>query len=550
MALSDTLHALQSPGTEPEGGSGSTPLIVLTQHAVSVTDTDLPVDLAAAAVWGLVRSAQAETPGHHLLIDTDNHPDSQAALPSAAAYALATGEHQLALRGGQITIPRLTHTQNQTAEDSTPWNTTGTVLITGGTGGLGALVARHLVAGHGVRQLLLVSRRGIAAPGATELMAELSELGATVHVEACDVADRHALAAVLAGIAPEHPLTGVVHTAGVLDDGMLPSLTTDRLDTVLQPKADAAWHLHELTQDKNLTAFILFSSIAGIFGGAGQANYAAANAFLDALARHRLGLGLPAQSLAWGPWEQAEGMAGRLTGQDRARLARSGIQPLTDQEGLALFDTAVAYGKALAVPVRLNLTTLHAVDGEVPAVLQGLVGRQGRRASVQAGQGSSLARRLHGLDEDQQLSVVADLVGAQVAVVLGFGPETVIEPGRAFNEMGFDSLTAVEFRNALATATGLHLPSTLVFDYPTITALARHLLTHLHTTPASSNNTATPVRVSDTDEPMAIVGMACRYPGGVNSPEDLWRLVAEGVDGVAPFPADRGWNLGRLYDPE
>ncbi|MCX4556041.1 SDR family NAD(P)-dependent oxidoreductase [Streptomyces phaeochromogenes] len=550
MALSDTLHALQSPGTEPEGGSGSTPLIVLTQHAVSVTDTDLPVDLAAAAVWGLVRSAQAETPGHHLLIDTDNHPDSQTALPSAAAYALATGEHQLALRAGQITIPRLTHTPAHTAEDPTPWNTTGTVLITGGTGGLGALVARHLVSGHGVRQLLLVSRRGIAAPGATELMAELSELGATVHVEACDVADRHALAAVLAGIAPEHALTGVVHTAGVLDDGMLPSLTTDRLDTVLQPKADAAWHLHELTQDMNLTAFILFSSIAGIFSGAGQANYAAANAFLDALARHRLGLGLPAQSLAWGPWEQAEGMAGRLTGQDRARLARSGIQPLTDEEGLALFDTAVACGKALAVPVRLNLTALHAVDGEVPAVLQGLVGRQGRRASVQAGQGSSLARRLHGLDEDQQLSLVADLVGVQVAVVLGFGPETVIEPGRAFNEMGFDSLTAVEFRNALATATGLHLPATLVFDYPTITALAHHLLTHLHTTPASNNNTATPVRAADTDEPMAIVGMACRYPGGVNSPEDLWQLVAEGTDGLSPFPADRGWNLGRLYDPE
>ncbi|MGA6228205.1 SDR family NAD(P)-dependent oxidoreductase, partial [Streptomyces umbrinus] len=466
-----------------------------------------------------------------------------------AAYALATGEHQLALRIGQITIPRLTHTQNQTAEDPTPWNTTGTVLITGGTGGLGALVARHLVAGHGVRQLLLVSRRGIAAPGATELMAELSELDAQVRIEACDVADRHALAAVLAGIDPEHALTGVVHTAGVLDDGMLPSLTTDRLDTVLQPKADAAWHLHELTQDMNLTAFILFSSIAGVFGGAGQANYAAANAFLDALARHRHSLGLPAQSLAWGPWEQSEGMAGRLTGQDRARLARSGIQPLTDQEGLALFDTAVAYGKALAVPVRLDPTALHTRRDEIPTVLHGLI-KPATRNTITHAHGSSLARRLHGLDEDQQLSVVADLVGAQVAVVLGFGPETVIEPGRAFNEMGFDSLTAVEFRNALATATGLHLPATLVFDYPTITTLAHHLLTHLHTTPTSSNTTATPVRAADTDEPMAIVGMACRYPGGVNGPEDLWRLVAEGTDGLSPFPADRGWNLGRLYDPK
>ncbi|MGW2292605.1 SDR family NAD(P)-dependent oxidoreductase [Streptomyces phaeochromogenes] len=554
QTLSDTLHALQSPVTEPDTGPGSTPLIVLTQHAVSVTDTDPPVDLAAAAVWGLVRSAQAETPGHHLLIDTDNHPTSHTALPSATAYALATGEHQLALRTGHIHIPRLTRTpaqthQAQTAEAPTPWGPAGTVLVTGGTGGLGALVARHLVAGHGVRHLLLTSRRGITAPGATELMAELSELGATVHIKACDVADHHALAALLASVDPEHPLSGVVHTAGVLDDGMLPSLTTDRLDTVLRPKADAAWHLHELTQDMNLTAFVLFSSIAGVFGGAGQANYAAANTFLDALAQHRQSLGLPAQSLAWGPWEQAEGMAGRLTGQDRARLARSGIQPLTDEEGLALFDAALARRKTLTVPVRLDAATLHSADGEVPTVLRELVGQQGHRASVQAGQGSSLARRLHGLDEEQQLSVVADLVGVQVAVVLGFGPETVIEPGRAFGEMGFDSLTAVEFRNALATATGLRLPSTLVFDYPTVTTLARHLLAHLLNSPAGSGSPAVPVRVSDMDEPMAIVGMACRYPGGIGSPEDLWQLVAEGTDGVAPFPTDRGWNLGRLYDP-
>ncbi|MGW3944351.1 SDR family NAD(P)-dependent oxidoreductase, partial [Streptomyces phaeochromogenes] len=549
QTLSDTLHTLQSPVTEPDTGPGSTPLIVLTQHAVSVTDTDPPVDVAAAAVWGLVRSAQAETPGHHLLIDTDNHPTSHTALPSAAAYALATGEHQLALRAGHIHIPRLTRTpaQTQTAEAPTPWDPHGTVLITGGTGGLGALVARHLVAGHGVRHLLLTSRRGMAAPGATELMAELSGLGATVRIEACDVADRHAVAALLAGIDPEHPLSGVVHTAGVLDDGMLPSLTTDRLDTVLRPKADAAWHLHELTQDMNLTAFVLFSSIAGVFGGAGQANYAAANTYLDALADHRHSLGLPAQSLAWGPWDQAEGMAGRLTGQDRARLTRSGIQPLTDQEGLTLFDTALACGKTLAVPVRLDLTALHTRRDEISTVLHGLI-KPATQTTTTHAHGSALARRLQGLDADQQLSVVADLVGVQVAVVLGFGPETAIEPSRAFGEMGFDSLTAVEFRNALTTATGLRLPATLVFDYPTITTLAHHLLTHLHTTPADNNTTA-PVRASDTDEPMAIVGMACRYPGGIGSPEDLWQLVAEGTDGVAPFPTDRGWNLGRLYDP-
>ncbi|WP_055614052.1 type I polyketide synthase, partial [Streptomyces phaeochromogenes] len=488
------LDALQAWLAE-ERFSTST-LVVVTREAVA-RSLDEAIDPAGAAVWGLTRSAQMENPGRIVLADLDSHPDSEALL--ATLDQTAGMESELLIREGVCHGSRLARVQARAAEGSMAWDPDGTVLVTGGTGGLGALVARHLVVGHGVRRLLLVSRRGMAAAGAGELVAELSELGAAaVRVEACDVADRGALAGLLAGIDPVHRLTGVVHAAGVLDDALLADLTPDRLETVLRPKADAAWHLHELTREMGLSTFVLFSSIAGVFGGAGQANYAAANAFLDALAQHRQGLGLSGQSLAWGPWEQAEGMAGRLTGQDRARLARSGIQPLTDEEGLALFDAALSVPESVpaVIPVRLDLAGLHAGDGEVPTVFAGLVGRQGRRASVQAGQGSSLARRLQGLDDDdQQLSVVADLVGVQVAVVLGFGPETVIEPGRAFSEMGFDSLTAVEFRNALATATGLRLPSTLVFDYPTVTTLARHLLAHLLNSPAGSGNTAAPVGV-------------------------------------------------------
>ncbi|MGI3199798.1 beta-ketoacyl reductase, partial [Streptomyces sp. GLT-R25] len=416
------LEALQAWLAE-ERFSTST-LVVVTREAVA-RSLDEAIDPAGAAVWGLTRSAQMENPGRILLADLDSHPDSEALL--ATLDQTAGMESELLIREGVCHGSRLARVQARAAEAPTPWDPDGTVLVTGGTGGLGALVARHLVAVHGVRRLLLVSRRGMAAAGVGELVAELSELGAVVRVEACDVADREALAVLLAGIDPDHRLTGVVHAAGVLDDALLADLTPDRLETVLRPKADAARHLHELTREMGLSTFVLFSSIAGAFGGAGQANYAAANAFLDALAQHRQGLGLSGQSLAWGPWEQAEGMAGRLTGQDRARLARSGVLPLTDEEGLALFDAAVALPESVpaVVPVRLDLAALHAGDGEVPAVLQGLVGRQGRRASVQAGQGSSLARRLHGLDADQQLSVVADLVGVQVAVVLGFGPESV-----------------------------------------------------------------------------------------------------------------------------
>ncbi|MFD1499488.1 type I polyketide synthase, partial [Streptosporangium lutulentum] len=350
----------------------------------------------------------------------------------------------------------------------------GTVLITGGTGVLGAVVARHLVTEHGARHLVLTSRTG----GAAELAAELTGLGARVRVVACDAADREAMTGLLDGIRAERPLTGVVHAAGLLDDATIENLTPEQVERVLRPKVDAAWNLHELTRGDDLAVFALFSSGAGILGNAGQGNYAAANAFLDALAAHRNAAGLPGTSLAWGLWAQAGGMTGHLDTADRARMARSGILPFTVEEGLALFDAACAGEAGVAVLSRFDLAGLRrsAAAGNLAPVLRALAGGPARRTASGAVDLDTLAERLSGLDPDERRAYVLDLVRGHVAVILGHaGPET-IEPGRVFKELGFDSLSAVEFRNRLNAATGLRLPSTLVFDHPTVAALADHLL--------------------------------------------------------------------------
>ncbi|MFD0685016.1 SDR family NAD(P)-dependent oxidoreductase [Actinomadura fibrosa] len=492
-------------------------------------------NLAHAAVWGLVRAAEAENPGRFLLVDT------AAGLPAE----LPPGEPELAIHDGQIRVPRLARAE---AGDTVPsWG--GTVLITGGTGGLGALIARHLVTVHGVRSLVLTSRRGPDAPGAAELREELSGLGADVTVEACDAADREALATLLA----RHPIDAVVHAAGVLDDGVVSALTSERVDAVFRPKVDAAWNLHELTRDRDLTAFVLFSSLAGTLGSAGQGNYAAANAWLDALAARRRADGLPAQSLAWGAWADAGGMADRLDEAEIRRLARAGLPPLSAEQGLAAFDASVRSGGAVLLPVPLDLAVLRAqaASGLVPAMLHGLVRVPARRATGD----SSLLRRLAGLDGAEREQVLLDVVRAQVAAVLGHDAEDAVEPDRAFKDLGFDSLTAVELRNALNAATGLRLPATLVFDHPTARAVADHLR---DTLAGSSDEVRVSVRAPLDDEPIAIVAMACRYPGGVTTPDDLWRLVATATDGISAFPADRGWEIepgksladegGFLYD--
>ncbi|MFF8268228.1 SDR family NAD(P)-dependent oxidoreductase [Streptomyces sp. NPDC016562] len=531
-------------------------LVVVTRGAVSTRSGEDVVDLAHAPVWGLLRSAQSENPGRFVLVDVDGLEESREALAAAVAAAVAAQEPHVAVRQGKALVPRLTRAAAPTpTEAAGPLDTTGTVLITGGTGSLGGLLARHLVTEHGVRHLVLASRRGPDASGAAELKAELIERGAAhVEIAACDAADRDALATLLAGIPADRPLTGVVHAAGILDDGLVASLTPEQTERVLRPKVDAAVNLHELTRGLDLSAFILFSSIAGTFGNPGQGNYAAANAFLDALAQHRHAQGLRAHSLAWGLWAQSSDMLGHLAQDDLSWMKRAGIQPLPSALGLALLDVATRLDDAHLVPVRLEMATLRheATSGMLRPLFRNLVRTVARKAAAtaDASGGSGLAQRLSALSQDEQSRVLLDLVRAQVATVLGHATAETIAAGRPFKELGFDSLTAVELRNRLNAATGQRLPATLVFDHPTPGQLTEHLRTELLGTGSAPATGATPaVPGGVADEPIAIVGMACRYPGGVSSPEDLWRLVESGGDAVSFLPTDRGWDED-LYDPD
>jgi acyl transferase domain-containing protein/acyl carrier protein len=532
-AAHEALRAAQSVLAEESGT-----LVVLTRGAVSVDGEDVP-DLAGAAVWGLIRSAQAENPGRFVLVDADT--DVTALLPGI----VASSEPQVAVRGGVPHTARLARIPRQEKEmREAAFDREGTVLLTGASGALGGVLARHLVTEHGARHLLLASRRGEEAVAG--LVAELTGLGAEVRAVACDVADRAAVAELLAGVPEAHPLTAVVHAAGVLDDGLLTGLTPERVDKVLRPKVDAALNLHELTGD--LDALVLFSSVSGVLGAPGQGNYAAANTVLDALAAHRHAHGLPAVSLAWGLWGEEGGMGGKLDEADIARLSGTGLRPLSTSDALALFDDAVRAGEPAVAPVKVDVAALRSRGGEIPKVLQGIAGRGIRRAATGTAEpATSFGVRFAALPENGRRDAVLDLVRTHAAAVLAYGSAEEIEPEREFGQLGFDSLTAIELRNGLTTATGLRLPATLIFDYPTSAALAGHL----HAELAGSDAVGTVrERTVAADEPIAIVGMACRYPGGVGSPEELWQLVSEGGDGIGEFPADRGWDIEGLYDPD
>ncbi|MFC4536969.1 SDR family NAD(P)-dependent oxidoreductase [Sphaerisporangium dianthi] len=523
----------------------SSKLVVVTRHAVTIDGGDA-TDVVQAPVWGVVRAAQAENPGRFGLVDIDGAPASAGAVQAA----VATAEPETAVREGRVLVPRLARVDRPLEQPApaSPWR--GTVLVTGGTTGLGALVARHLVAEHGARRLVLTSRRGMDAPGAAELVAELTATGAEVDVVACDVGDRDAVARLLAGIPAEHPLTGVVHAAGVVDNGLTEALTPERMDTVLRPKVDAAWHLHELTEHLDLSAFVLFSSAGGLVLAAGQGNYAAANVFLDALAARRRASGLPATAIAWGLWGVQTGLADSLADAEQ-RMRREGLPALPTEDGLALFDAAVATGETAPVALRVDRTVLRSRTDELPALLRGLVPARARQAAAsgRAAVTSNLERRLAGLADDERDAVLLDMVRGLVAGVLGHDTMDEIEPGRAFQELGFDSLAAVELRNRLNTATGLRLPTSLVFDHPNARAVARYLAATVGGTADAATGPVTAQRTSSDDDPIAIVAMACRYPGGVASPDDLWRIVAEARDVITPFPDDRGWDIEELYDP-
>nr|WP_308103053.1 SDR family NAD(P)-dependent oxidoreductase [Streptomyces sichuanensis] len=525
------------------------PLWCLTSGAVAVDGSDAVRDARHTQVWGFGRTAALELRRRWGgLIDLPGTVDDKAAARLAAVLGQArTGrweEDQLAVRPSGVFARRLAHAPARPA--SGRWQPRGTVLVTGGTGALGGHVARWL-ARNGAEHLVLTSRRGADAPGAAGLQAELEALGARVTLTACDVADRDAVAALLA----EHTVTAVMHTAGVADAGMVADTTPAAFAAALAAKADGAAHLDELLGDRELDAFVLFSSISGVWGSGGQAAYAAGNAFLDGLARQRRDRGLVATAVSWGPWADG-GMV--EDGDDEERLRRRGLCAMAPEAAITALHHALDRDEALLTVadvdwarfiVPFTLGRPSPLLGDLPEVRAA----QAQDSAPAENHGSgALAESLAGLSHDDRERSLVDLVRTHAATVLGHRGAGSIEADRPFRDLGFDSLTAVELRNRINDETGLALPTTLVFDHPTAAGLAAHLNAELFG--GEGPQTAVAAAAAVLDEPIAIVGMACRYPGGVRSPEDLWELVLSGRDAVSQFPGSRGWDVEALYHPD
>ena len=543
--LAGTTHlllALEAAGAE-------VPLWCLTRGAVSATRLDTLTSPGQAMIWGLGRVVALEAPrSWGGLVDLPPVVNRQ--VVSRLAHVLAHGcEDQVAVRPAGLFAPRLTRAVlNHSVND---WSARGTVLVTGGTGALGARVARWL-AGVGAEHVVLISRRGPAAPGTAELQHELEAMGARVTFAACDAADRVALEQVLAQIPADAPLTGVVHAAGVLDDGVLSSLTLTRFETVMLPKVAAATNLDELTRGHDLAMFVLFSSVSSSLGNAGQANYAAANAFLDALAERRRADGLVATSLSWGPWAGAGLAAGNAVLGERMR--RNGMTPMAPEAAIAVLQRAVAADVTHLTVTDVNWESYAAAQtairlspliSDLPEIHRALAVRR-------MGSASALSDRLRGLTPAEQDRLLLDVVRAEVAGVLGLAAPDAVEVNRAFQELGFDSLTALEVRIRLMAATGVRLPATLLVDYPSTAAVAGYLRACLLGDSGTLAAVAPPSPPSPSlaDERIAIVAMACRFPGGVASPEDLWDLLVRLGDAVGAAPPDRGWDMDAIYDPD
>ncbi|MEV4617039.1 SDR family NAD(P)-dependent oxidoreductase, partial [Kitasatospora sp. NPDC049258] len=520
------------------------PLWYLTRGAVSTGPSDPVTDPAQALIWGFGAILAVEQPGlHGGLLDLPADPDERLWRRAAALIAdpAADREVELALRPAGAFGRRLVPAAPP-GEAAEPWQPRGTVLITGGTGALGGHVARWL-AGRGAEHLLLVSRRGADAPGAAVLEAELAALGARVSFAAADVADRDALAAVLAGIPAELPLTAVVHTAAALHDGLIPTLTPEQLELALRAKVGAARLLDELTAGLDLSAFVLFSSVAGLCGIPGQANYAPGNAYLDALAARRRAAGLPATAIAWGHWA-GEGIAADGAEQ---QLLRHGLVSLPPTGAVELLGQALDHGESHLVVADADWPVLF--HGRRHPLAAELVRRAPDTEAAEPAAEPDLIARLGALPAAERRRSLLGVVRAQAAAVQRHRSAEAVDPAQAFREQGFDSLTAVEFRNRLGAATGRRLPATVVFDHPTPAALTDWLAEQLWGADTAPEAAVLPAAARD-DDPIVIVGMACRYPGKVASPEDLWRLVTDGVDALTAFPADRGWDVEGLYSPD
>ncbi|MFF0032494.1 type I polyketide synthase [Streptomyces avermitilis] len=527
------------------------PLWVLTHGAASVGSGDV-IRPVQTQVWALGQIVGLEQPGSWGgLVDVPEVWDDRVASGLAGVVAAGEGEDQVAVRSSGAYARRLVRAPlGANPAPVRDWNPHGTVLITGGTGGIGAHLARWL-AKEGAERLLLVSRSGEQAEGAAELAAELGGLGAEVTFAACDVTDRDALARAITSIPAEHPLTAVFHTAGVASYGTVRELDLADLDAQMAAKTLGARHLDELTTERGieLDAFVVFSSGAAIWGSAGNGGYAAANAYLDGLAWDRRARGLAATSVSWGGWK-ATGMATDATAE---QLARRGVRPM---------DPALAV-EALRQALEQDETALTVTDmdwerftpgytmarrrpliEDIPEVAR-VLSEDSADVLGDDSAGSALRTELAALGQAEQLDLLLDLVRGEAARILAHSSTAEITPERPFKELGFDSLTAMELRNLLNTATGLRLPATLVFDYPNPRQLAAHLRTELIGSGPDLVPAADVVRAA-ADEPLAIVGMACRYAGGVSSPEDLWQVVVENMDGMSDFPSYRGWDRWNL----
>ncbi|EXU61557.1 polyketide synthase, partial [Streptomyces sp. PRh5] len=544
LALTLTLvRAMANAGIEASLWCG-------TRGTVSVGRSERLSHPTQSMVWALGRVAALELPQlWGGLVDLPESLDERAAARLAGVLAAETAEDQVAVRGSGVFARRLTRSAAP-ATDGATWRARGTVLVTGGTGALGGQVARWLVR-NGAEHLVLTSRRGIEAPGAPELREELEALGARVTVAACDVSDREQLAAVLDAVPEELPLTAVVHAAGA--NAAAPLAETGLADAaaVVSGKVAGAVNLDELLGDRELDAFVVFSSIAGVWGSGGQAAYGAANAYLDALVEDRRARGLVGTAVAWGPW--AEG--GMAAGDEGDHLARRGLPTMAPGLAIAALQGAVAGDDGVVTVADVDWERFapaftigrpSPLLGDLPEVQRALASAGNTEGT---GTGSALRERLAGLTDAEIDRTLLDLVRAHAAAVLGFASAESVEPDRAFKELGFDSLTAVEFRNRLMAETGLVLPATLVFDYPSAAVLADHLRAEVLGT---QGDVAVPSVVVDRvdDDPIAIVGMSCRFPGGVRSPEELWDLVAAGTDAITDFPFDRGWDVEGMYDPD